>query len=69
MAFNAWLQEVGVTSVTGWRWRRNGWLKTVNIAGRQYISHDAIQDFTRRAQSGEFEKEHKVPKREKEAVQ
>ena len=28
VALNNWLTQVGITPVTAWRWRRNGWLKT-----------------------------------------
>jgi len=63
LSLSVWVQQVGVTSCTAWRWRKKGWLKTVNIAGRQYLTQDAIDEFHRRAVAGEFAKEHKVPKR------
>ena len=43
-----------VTSITGWRCRKRGILKTVNIYGRQYISAEAAADFCRMANSGKF---------------
>ena len=58
-----WLEQVGVTPCTGWRWRKRGWLKTVNIAGRQYLTQSAIDEFNRRAVAGEFAQECKVPSR------
>jgi hypothetical protein len=64
IALNRWLEQVGVTPCTAWRWRRRGWLKTVNIAGRQYLTQAAIDEFHRRAVAGEFAQEHKVPARE-----
>ncbi len=67
VSLNKWLSDVGVSPITGWRWRRKGWLKTVNIAGRQYLTQEAIDDFNRRAASGEFAQVHKVPSR-KEVV-
>jgi len=63
IALNRWLVQVGVTQITAWRWRRRGWLKTVNIAGRQYLTQEAIEEFHRRAVAGEFAQEHKVPTR------
>lgn len=42
-----WLEQVGVTPCTAWRWRKKGWLKTINIAGRQYLTQDAIDEFHR----------------------
>jgi len=49
-----WLKEMGVTSITGYRWRLRGWLKTTVIAGRQYLSDEAITEFQQRAAKGEF---------------
>jgi hypothetical protein len=43
--------------------RKRGWLKTINICGRQYVTAEAIEEFMRRAESGEFAKEHPTPKR------
>jgi hypothetical protein len=63
IALNRWLEQVGVTPITAWRWRKRGWLKTVNIAGRQYLTQAAIDEFQRRAVAGEFSKEHVVPVR------
>ena len=64
IALNRWLEQIGVTPCTAWRWRRKGWLQTVNIAGRQYLTQEAIDEFHRRAVAGEFAQEHKVPTRE-----
>jgi hypothetical protein len=52
-----------VTTCTAWRWRKRGWLKTVNIAGRQYLTQEAIDEFYRRATAGEFSQVSKVPTR------
>lgn len=67
IALNRWLEQIGVTPCTAWRWRCKGWLKTVNISGRQYLTQEAIDEFQRRAMAGEFAQEHKVPSR-KEAM-
>ncbi len=53
-SLTGWLAEVGVSSITGWRWRKRGWLKTVNIGGRHYVSKEAVLEFKRRAELGEF---------------
>jgi predicted site-specific integrase-resolvase len=63
VSLSKWLDQVGVTSCTAWRWRKRGWLKTVNICGRQYLTQEAIQEFTDRAKRGEFAQVHKAPKR------
>ncbi len=69
-----WLAEMGVGSITGWRWRNRGWLKTVAIANKHYVSDLAIADFNRRLESGEFAKlqnpkRHKKSTRKPDAVQ
>jgi hypothetical protein len=48
---------------TGWRWRKRGSIKTVNIYGRLYVSAKSISDFIRRAESGEFAVNLKLGKR------
>jgi hypothetical protein len=61
VSLSRWLEQVGVTQCTAWRWRKKGWLKTVNIAGRQYLTQEAIDEFHRRASAGEFSQVNKVP--------
>jgi len=65
VSLQQWLADTGVTACTAWRWRKKGWLKTVNIAGRQYLTQEAIDEFTRRAAAGEFAQVHKVPARQR----
>ena len=67
-ALNRWLRQMGVTPITGWRWRENGWLTTINICGRVYISAEAIDEFTRRAKAGEFACLHTVPRRSGKSI-
>ena len=55
-----WLEQVGVTPCKAWRWRKKGWRKTINIAGRVYVTDEAVKEFTRRAEAGEFAQEPKV---------
>jgi len=55
------LQKMGVSDVTGWRWRKEGWIHTVNINGRLFVSEEEISKFKERAESGEFATEHKTP--------
>jgi hypothetical protein len=66
--FGLFLESLGVTSPTGWRWRKRGWINTVNICGRLYVSRQEINRFEERAAAGEFSKTHKAPKR-KAAIQ
>jgi predicted site-specific integrase-resolvase len=63
LSLHKFCQQAGISDVTAWRWRKNGWLTTVNIAGRPYLTDRAMADFLRRAEAGEFAQEHKVPNR------
>jgi hypothetical protein len=61
VSLSRWLEQVGISTCTAWRWRRKGWLKTLNIAGRQYLTQEAIDEFCHRASAGEFSQVIKVP--------
>jgi len=61
VSLSYWRKQVGLAPVTTWRFRKRGWLKTINIAGRIYLTHESIKEFTRRAEAGEFAQEHKPP--------
>jgi predicted site-specific integrase-resolvase len=63
VSLNKWLEQMGVTSTTGWRWRRKGILRATNIYGRLYLDEEAIGDFHRRATAGEFAIESRPGKR------
>jgi hypothetical protein len=66
--FDRFLESLGVTSSTGWRWRKSNWLKTLNISGRVYIARSEIDRFQQRVLAGEFAKPHKVPNPKRKAV-
>jgi predicted site-specific integrase-resolvase len=68
VSLSRWLEQVGVTPCTAWRWRKKSWLKTTNIAGRQYLTQEAIEEFHRRASAGEFSQVNKVPSRKAAGV-
>jgi hypothetical protein len=55
-SLDRFLQRIGRTRTTGWRWRKRGWLKTLTIAGRPYITAAAVREFLARAESEEFAK-------------
>jgi hypothetical protein len=65
--FRLFLDSLGVTAATGWRWRKLGWLKTLNLSGRIYITRGEIERFQERAASGEFAKRHKAPSRRRQS--
>lgn len=56
-----WCEQAGLSPVTAWRYRKRGWLKTINIAGRQYLTDEAAREFTRRAEAGDFARDVKTP--------
>jgi len=62
IAFDRWISSLGRSQITGWRWRRKGWISTLNIAGRVYVSREEIDRFTARAKAGEFAQAVVVPK-------
>jgi hypothetical protein len=63
LAFDRWLKDIDRTPATGWRWRKLGWIKTINVCGRLYVSRDEINRFETRAAAGEFSKIHATPTR------
>jgi hypothetical protein len=67
VAYDSWLASLPISSATGWRWRKRGWIPTVNICGRVYVSRRAIAEFESRAAAGEFAKEHITPKKRSSA--
>ena len=62
-SFDEYLRGRNLTRTTGWRYRQQGLIHTVNIFGRLYVTRDEIAAFERRAIAGEFHKEAKTPPR------
>lgn len=62
VSYFGWLGTLGKTRTTGWRWRKSGLIKTVNIFGKLYVTRDEIARFEERAMSGEFHKEITSPR-------
>jgi hypothetical protein len=62
MSLHKFCREAGISDTTAWRWRRKGWLLTINIAGRQYITDRGLAEFMGRDGAGEFAQECKVPR-------
>ena len=52
--FNSFLKQNGRSASWGWRLRQKGWITTVNIDGRLYVSQAEIDRFHKRAAAGEF---------------
>lgn len=54
LALDKFLEQSGLSAVTVWRYRRAGWLNTLNICGRHYLTRAEIARFNSRAAAGEF---------------
>jgi len=54
ISLDLFLQQSGFSPATAWRYRKRGWLKTITIAGRHYLTREAIAEFNDRAARGEF---------------
>jgi hypothetical protein len=63
IALDKFVEQSGLSAVTVWRYRRVGWLKTLNICGRHYLTRAEIARFNARAAAGEFAKEPARPRR------
>lgn len=55
-AATAVCRERAISDVTLWRWRKRGWIKTVNICGKCYVDLAELARFDSRAARGEFAK-------------
>lgn len=45
---------MGISLVTGWRWRKKGWLKTLRIANHIYLERSEADRFLKRVREGEM---------------
>lgn len=63
LALDKFIEQSGLSAVTVWRYRRAGWLRTLNICGRHYLTRAEIARFNMRAATGEFARELACPKR------
>jgi hypothetical protein len=54
ISLDLFLQQSGFSPTTAWRYRKKGWLRTIVIAGRHYVTREAIAEFNGRAGRGEF---------------
>ena len=54
ISLDKFMEQSGLSPATCWRYRKRGWLSTIVIAGRNYVTREAIAEFNRRAGSGEF---------------
>ena len=50
-------RQLGVSKTTMWRYRRNGWLKTINVLGKLYVTRESIAEFEAMMCSGKLAKQ------------
>jgi hypothetical protein len=55
ISLDKFLELSGLSPATAWRYRRRGWLTTIVISGRHYITRESIAQFNERAARGEFQ--------------
>ena len=56
-SLSVYRRQLWVSKTTLWRYRRNGWLKTINVLGKLYITREAIAEFEAMMRSGKLAKE------------
>jgi hypothetical protein len=66
MSLDKFIEQTGLSAATLWRFRKKGFLRTINICGRHYILRSEIARFNARAAAGEFAKNCQVPCRKKQ---
>ena len=54
MSLEKFLDSIGRSRTTGYRWRKNGFLRAITISGRPYVTCEAVAEFMRRASAGEL---------------
>ena len=63
MSLDKFIEQTGLSAVTLWRYRKHGFLKTVNICGRHYILRAEVAHFNQSAAAGEFAKPPNRPRK------
>jgi hypothetical protein len=63
MALSQFIEQTALSPTTVWRFRKKGFLRTINICGRHYILRSEIATFNARAASGEFATAYRQPTR------
>ena len=57
VSLDTYRRQLGRSKATLWRYRRNNWLKCVNVLGKLYVTRDAIAEFEAKALNGELAKQ------------
>lgn len=54
LSLDKFMEQSGLSPTTCWRFRKCGWLRTVQIGTRHYVPREAIAEFNERAARGDF---------------
>jgi hypothetical protein len=65
MALSQFIEQAALSPTTVWRFRKRGFLRTINICGRHYVLRSEIARFNARALTGEFARSCSQPIRKK----
>jgi hypothetical protein len=65
MALSQFIEQTALSPTTVWRFRKKGFLRTLNICGRHYVLRSEIARFNARAVTGEFARTYNQPTRER----
>jgi predicted site-specific integrase-resolvase len=65
ISLDKFIEKIGLTPVTAWRWRKKGILKCVNICGRNYILPKDYDEFIQRSGNGDFATKVESPRSKK----
>jgi hypothetical protein len=65
MALSQFIEQTALSRTTVWRFRKKGFLRTINICGRHYVLRSEIARFNARAVTGEFARTCNQPMRER----
>lgn len=60
VALDTYRRNIGRSKTTFWRYRKKGWLPTVNILGRLYLTESGIREFEAAARAGELARDPSV---------
>lgn len=56
VSLSRWCRSAGIAPVAAWCFRKRGWLRTINISGRVYVTAESLNEFVRRVEEGDFAK-------------
>jgi len=54
LSLDLFMRQTGLSVATVFKYRKNGWLRTLNLCGRHFVTRAEIAEFNRRLKVGEF---------------